>query len=372
LRLQTNLRLLGGRVAGLEFLPDLPELDAGGLEILDSKLARMAQTDPCRLLILDTLTALRKEQSGKNLVKADYEFMASIARLGRAWHCAILAISHTRKDAHNPDTVDAVDLHLGTTGITAAVDTLMVLTGAEDSKKVLRVKGRDISPFEVHLELQVDDRSGWVVVDAPAEPEKKISALRRRILDAVLALGPVGPDAVSNFTGDKPSTIRVYLPRMVKDGQLVKDSSGCYGLEVHTPSVTGVAPVTPVAEDPATVTPATPATPVSAPPTPVAPTQPAVIATPAPAAPTEPAAQNDVMPDGLTLDEKVRWCLASGIKRPFEMAKKMGEHMGVVIGSLNRQTTLHVLEEYEDNFCTGWRIIKRAAASKSSNEAYLM
>jgi hypothetical protein len=131
------------------------------------------------------------------------------------------------------------------------------LTGADDTKKVLKAKGRDISPFEVYLELQVKDRSGWVAVDAPAAPEKELGALRQRILNAVLAIGPCGPGAITKFTGDKPSTVRVYLPRMVKDGQLVKDSSGIYGLVADTPSILGVAGVAPVAEDPATVTPAT-------------------------------------------------------------------------------------------------------------------
>jgi RecA-family ATPase len=146
--LQDNLRLLGGCVEGLSFMLALPELDAGGLEILDRELARMEKTEPRSLLILDSLTALRKKQSDHNL-------MASIARLGRDRHCSILVISHTRKNS-------------STTGITSAVDTLMILTGADDTRKILRAKGRDIAPFEVHMELQVKDRSGWLVV--PATP----------------------------------------------------------------------------------------------------------------------------------------------------------------------------------------------------------
>ena len=65
-RLQANLHLLGGRVDGLTFMSALPELDNGGIEILDKELARMAQTNPCRLLILDTLTALRRDQCGNS------------------------------------------------------------------------------------------------------------------------------------------------------------------------------------------------------------------------------------------------------------------------------------------------------------------
>src|ERR1017187_6033291 len=42
-RLQENLVLLGGRVDGLSFMSALPELDNGGLEILDQELARMAE-----------------------------------------------------------------------------------------------------------------------------------------------------------------------------------------------------------------------------------------------------------------------------------------------------------------------------------------
>src|ERR1035441_3523996 len=139
-RLQENLKLLGGRVDGLSFLSSLPELDNGGLEILDSELARMAKIDPCRLLILDTLTSLRREQVGRNLIKSDYEFMANIAKLGRKHNCAILVISHSPKGS--PEKVDAVDLHLGTTGITAAVDALMLLTGTDDTRSEERRAGK--------------------------------------------------------------------------------------------------------------------------------------------------------------------------------------------------------------------------------------
>jgi RecA-family ATPase len=98
-RLQTNLRLLGGGVEGLSFMSALPELDNGGLEILDQELARMALTDPCRLLILDTMTALRGEQAGKSLIKADYDFIMSIKRLVSKHGCSVLMVSHTRKDS---------------------------------------------------------------------------------------------------------------------------------------------------------------------------------------------------------------------------------------------------------------------------------
>lgn len=236
-RLQANLHLLGGRVDGLTFMSVLPELDNGGLEILDKKLSRMAEIDPCRLLILDTLTALRREQSGKNLVKADYEFIAGIKGLVSKHGCSVLLISHTRKDSTNSERVDGIDSHLGTTGLTAAVDAVMMLTGADDTRKVLKAKGRDISPFEVHMELQVEDRSGWLVVDAPAEKKKELSALRQRILDAVLAIGPCGPDAVSKETGINLNTVRSDMRRMAAAGQLFKDSNACYSAEEHTPSI---------------------------------------------------------------------------------------------------------------------------------------
>jgi hypothetical protein len=269
-RLQENLHRLGGRVDGLSFMSALPELDNGGLEILDQELARMAKIDPCRLLILDTLTALRREQSGKNLVKADHDFITLIKGLVTKHGCSVLLISHTRKDSTSSERVDSIDSHLGTTGITAAVDATMVLTGADDTKKVLKAKGRDISPFEVYLELQVKDRSGWVAVDAPAAPEKKLSALRQRILDAVIAIGPCGPDAVSKFTGDNLNTIRTYLPRMFKAKQLDRDVNGRYSVLITPPSILGVLPVSPVSEDPTTDTPNTPDT---TPTKPVSPTQ---------------------------------------------------------------------------------------------------
>src|ERR1035437_3290754 len=135
-RLQENLHLLGGRVDGLTFMSVLPELDNGGLEILDRELARMAAIDPCRLLILDTLTALRKEQSGKNLIKSDYDFIGGVKSVMSKHGCSVLLISHSRKDSTSKEKVDNIDSHLGTTGLTAAVDASMLLTGANDTKKI--------------------------------------------------------------------------------------------------------------------------------------------------------------------------------------------------------------------------------------------
>lgn len=82
---------------------------------------------------------------------------------------------------------------------------------------------------------------------------------------------------------------------------------------------------------------------------------------PAPEAATEPVAQNDVMPTDLSFDEKVRWCLDRGINRPYDIGEKTGEHMAVVIRSLNLQTMRQILVEYEgENGQTLWRISKPA------------
>jgi hypothetical protein len=234
-RFQANLHQLGGRVEGLYYVQELAELDNGGLEKLDEMLTKMAQTEPCRLVILDTLTALRKEQRGKCLVKADYDFMIAIARLGRKHGCSVLVISHSRKDAKSPDKVDGIDLHLGSSGLTAAVDAVMIMIGAEGTRKVLQAKGRDFSPFELNLELQVTDRSGWRVAEAPAAPAKKtaeLSSSRIEILDAVRAIGPGGPDAIHKKVGGNINTVRSLLKRMLSDGQIQRNSDGLY---VSTP-----------------------------------------------------------------------------------------------------------------------------------------
>ena len=255
-RLQENLRQLGGRVDGLDFVSALAELDNGGIEKLDEMLTVKAQIEPYRLLILDTLTALRKEQKGKNVVKADYDFMAAVAKLGRKHNCATLILSHSRKDSNSANKVDAIDLHIGTTGLTAAVDAVMVMTGADASNKVLKAKGRDISPFELQLELQVSDRSGWRVVDAPAAPAKKtaeLSPVRKTILKVVREIGPCGPDAVNKQVGGVAATVRSTLKRMADDEQLWRDTDGRYicsppqlcNAETDATPATGATPATP-------------------------------------------------------------------------------------------------------------------------------
>jgi hypothetical protein len=70
----------------------------------------------------------------------------------------------------------------------------------------------------------------------------------------------------------------------------------------------------------------------------------------------EPAPAEDVMPANLNQDQQVRWWLKKGIKLAWDIAEKMHVEQKAVMMNLSRQTTLHSVEEYEEDGLTRWRI----------------
>jgi hypothetical protein len=232
-RLQRHFQELGGgdRVVGIEIVTVLPDIENGGLNRLDQILQVMAEHEPAKLIVIDSLTAIRGTSRSKDLIKGDYDTMTRIRSVGTRHGPAVLVVHHTRKDGSNSAAVDAIDLHAGTTGISAAVDCAMVLVGPDDTRKTFKMKGRDVEPTVLNLELQVADHLGWRVVDAPTAPMTKgadISGTRKKIFDAVKALGRCKPEAIAKFFGSHSDSIRKPLQRMVSDQQIFRDADGLY------------------------------------------------------------------------------------------------------------------------------------------------
>lgn len=152
-RIQNRLNdLLQGEEAppDLLFPSDLffPKIDQGGVDVMEEI---MQQTENLKLIIIDTFGASISERFGTLGMnfKEDYEFMSQLQKLALKFQVGILLIHHTRK-LTSENVFDEV---VGSTGVTASPDTLLMLRKSSDRVQ-LHITGRDIkeSVFEVSFD----------------------------------------------------------------------------------------------------------------------------------------------------------------------------------------------------------------------------
>jgi hypothetical protein len=182
----------------LTFWTEMQRLEEGGLE----QIAAWAKSvsDP-RLIILDTFAKVRSPKGREESVyEADYRQAGALKKLADKIGVAIVVVHHTRKmDADDP--LDAVS---GSTGLTGAADTILVMK-RESAGVVMYGRGRDIEEIEVAMEFQKDtcrssnvrralaghDRDQGVHRAADAAPDRRRDrpSIRRRA-QAVVPHGP--------------------------------------------------------------------------------------------------------------------------------------------------------------------------------------
>jgi len=154
-RMQSRINeLLDWEIApeGLLFPSELnfPKLDRGGVD----NIRRIIKDDPdIRMVVIDTFgTAI---SSGFNSFgtsfKEDYDFLSHLQQLSLEFQISIVLIHHTRK----LPSENVFDEIVGTTGVTASPDTLMLIKKHGD-KTLLHITGRDIEEdtFEIKFDKE--------------------------------------------------------------------------------------------------------------------------------------------------------------------------------------------------------------------------
>ncbi len=106
-----------------------------------------------RLVIIDTLasTGLAAWRS----YAEGYAVMTSLSRLAATYSIALLIVHHVRKSGSR----HPLDRVLGSSGLTGAVDTVLVMEPTSDGHAVLHVQGRDVAADEILL----DPRTGQCI-----------------------------------------------------------------------------------------------------------------------------------------------------------------------------------------------------------------
>lgn len=223
-RLQRRLNRIephGPWPEALEMHTRWPRFDAGGL---DQIRAWIKSREGARLVIVDTLAVVRPVQKASETAhSSDYGALRGLHQLASIHGIGVVVVHHLRKaDAEDP--FDAVS---GSTGLTGAADTTLILTRREgEGGCILYGRGRDVEEFETGLEFD-PLHCRWRDVGDPVEA---FASDTRAAIFAAIRQGHTAPGQIARETGLSDANVRQTLGRMVKAGDLRKDGRGLYSI----------------------------------------------------------------------------------------------------------------------------------------------
>lgn len=222
---------LGEWPAKLTFWTSMARVEEGGLEQLREWIA--AAENP-RLIVIDVFSKVKRPKSGsEGLYDADYLAASPLKTLADETGVAIVIVHHLRKMSADDDPLDAVS---GSTGLTGAMDTILVLNRKSDGV-TLYGRGRDIEELEKAVEFDRQTCRWSMLGDAR---EVRISDERRKIIDALRAEAePMSPTQLADVTDMIGNNVRRLLFSMARDGEIKKAGRGKYTLPDINPGNIG-------------------------------------------------------------------------------------------------------------------------------------
>ncbi|TFF03726.1 AAA family ATPase [Cellulosimicrobium funkei] len=217
------------RLAVMTNLPTMPratDLISGWLE----------DHPEARLVVVDVLGKIRPMSAANaDRYEGDYKVVGELKRLADAHRVAVVLVTHVRKMADG----DVFNMVSGSTGLTGAADTTIVLARARgDHGASLHITGRDVEESEYALTF--DPTLGAWTLDGDAlqdaaqrASEKKTSVgLGDRSAEIVRIVGQnpqgIGPTALAIALGIEPKDAGNYLLRLEKGGRIAKAGRGLY------------------------------------------------------------------------------------------------------------------------------------------------
>lgn len=173
-----------------------------------------------KLIIIDTLARFANIRDGNDYAEMT-NTLAGIKAIADYYNIAIVIVHHTRKT----ESDDFVHSSLGSTGITGAVDTILVLKkkrGTNDAK--LSVTGRDVEEHEYAMKFNIDTCRWSIIGDAHDVAE---TAAQQEILNLLkMSPEPMTPKMISDALGKNPSTVRGLIQKLVMSDRVHKHLDG--------------------------------------------------------------------------------------------------------------------------------------------------
>lgn len=205
-------------LAGLHIATQIPRMDKGGLEAL--KLTLQGNKN-IKLVIIDTWARFWGTRRGVNAYSEDYDEGAKLQEIAKELNVAIVVVHHTKK---TPEEY-AIDELSGTTGITAAADTIFMLR-RKGENTIFHCTGRDIASQD--YAVQFDEKQGqWKILGSALEAA--ISAERSLLLQFLKDYErPLKTGELANMTQKTVQATRNMLFKLKEQGIVRSPSYGMW------------------------------------------------------------------------------------------------------------------------------------------------
>lgn len=227
-RVKNRLKKLlnGGKVPpGLHITTNWPRADQGGIAELRTWLDAHPEV---QLVIIDTLAKVRNRSTRRdgNVYLIDYDDISEFKALADERGIGMVIVHHLRKSL-GISGEDPLEQISGTTGISGATDTAMILKRKlGEDQGTLVIVGRDIAEQELAVQFSEETRQWEVLGDVV---DFKMSDTRRKVLKALAKIGhPATPKEVAELTGGSREAVKVTMNRMQGNGQLRGMGDGKY------------------------------------------------------------------------------------------------------------------------------------------------
>ena len=178
-----------------------------------------------KLIVVDTFGRgiADKARKDKSMYHADYDLSSAIQKLAISRGICILLLHHTRKE----ESTNVFDEISGTTGLTAGLDTMIVLK-KKDNKHYLYVTGRDVPESEYNVEF---DETNCTWKAGHKITEVKMTVEREEIFNLIKTYDrEMKTGEIAEALGKSKSNVSKMLSKMVNDGSLVSVKYGVYDL----------------------------------------------------------------------------------------------------------------------------------------------
>ncbi|MGD8305925.1 MAG: AAA family ATPase [Ignavibacteria bacterium] len=206
----------------LEESHNFPKLNENGID----ELQNLIDDNPdIKLVIIDTLGRAKadKKRMDNNIYQADYELGSKLQEFTMKNRICVLVIHHTKKGSEE----NVFDEISGTTGLTGAMDSMMVLKKKNNECK-LYITGRDVEESEYTVKF---DKTicCWNVVEKNSE--MNITAEREEILELIKSYNrEMRTGEIAELVGKEKSNVSKLLKKLVRDGLLISPKYGYYAL----------------------------------------------------------------------------------------------------------------------------------------------
>lgn len=200
---------------------EMPLLSQGGLELIRNWIESVELP---KLVVIDVLAKVRElRRKDQGLYDADYAAMAGLKAIADKYGIAIVVIHHLRK----MDAEDPLDQLSGTTGLTGAADTVLVLNRS-GAGTTLHGRGRDIEDIEKAVRFDKESCTWTVLGDADST---RYTGERAAVLKALReAKAPMSLADIAAASRMKPNNARQLLLKLVGDGVVERIGHGKYAL----------------------------------------------------------------------------------------------------------------------------------------------